>query len=252
MIAGRSPLRINAALSNLPCVLREYMRCRFRLRPGQDSLELIRAATLASLRRSSHCVRWEISEDVDDPTRLVLRIEWKGDADHEVFRGSLECADFFRVLRAQVRELEESEYHANAALLRESLGGTEGMLQLVFDVLHEVSADALLGPCFGPRGSERVTRLGWWLIEVLGGPKLYALTVPEQPLRDGPLPEAPLDVEERAQLLQIVRRALFISGGRLHCAVSALEANLPLHPALPSGPHALLPELALKDVVLSA
>jgi truncated hemoglobin YjbI len=125
---------------------------------------------------------------------------------------------------------------------RESRGGTEGMLQLVFDVLHEVSADPLLGPCFGPRGSERVTRLGWWLIEVLGGPKLYALTVPEQPLRDGPLPDAPLDVEERAQLLQIVRRALFISGGRLHCALSALEANLPLHPALPSGPRGLLPK----------
>lgn len=180
----------------------------------------------------------------------MLRIEWKGDAEHEVFRGSLECTDFFRALRGQVRELEESEYRADPALLRESLGGTEGMLQLVFDVLHEVSADALLAPCFGPRGSERVTRLGWWMIEVLGGPKLYALTVPEQPLRDGPLPEAPLDVEERAQLLQLVRRALFISGGRLHCAVSALEANLPLHPALPSGPQGLLPEP--NEVVLSA
>ena len=215
------------------------MNCRFRLQSDQDSLEIVHAATLLSLCNSPRCTNWKLAEDPDDPLRLVLLIEWMGDAEHEVFRGSPECAEFFRALGGHVRQLEEAEYRPNAALLRAGLGGAEGMQQLVSDVLHQVSSHPLLGARFRCPGGEQIARLGWWLLEVLGGPKLYSLTVPEQPLRSGPLPQAPLDVEERAQLLEIVRQALLVPGGPLRSALSALEANLPLYPALPSGPQPL-------------
>lgn len=186
----------------------------------------------ASLGRSWRCRHWELLERPGEPERLVLHVRWEGD-EEELFRGSAECAEFFRVLGARVLELKESEYRADESHLLASLGGAQGMLQFVSDILHEVSSDALLRERFGPAGGERFARLGLWLIEVLGGIKLHSSAVPTRSLRVGPLPDDPLDVEERAQLLELARHALSFAGGRGHVALSALEANLPLHPALP-------------------
>jgi hypothetical protein len=188
----------------------------------------------SSLGRSRRCRHWELLERPGDPGRLVLHVQWEGDDDQELFRGSAECAEFFRVLGSQVRALQESEYRADETAILASLGGAQGMLQFVSDILHEVSADTLLRVRFGAVGGERFARLGLWLIEVLGGAKLYSSTAPAHSLRVGPMPDDPLDVEERAQLLELARHALSFAGGRGHSALSALEANLPLHPALPS------------------
>jgi hypothetical protein len=223
-------------------VLREYLQFRFRLAPTRDAREIVQTAMQTSLGRSRRCKSWELLERPGDPSRLVLHLQWEGE-DEELFRASPECAEFFRVLGTRVRELKESEYRADDTYLLTSLGGAQGMLQFVSDILNEVSADALLRQRFGPAGGERFARLGLWLIEVLGGAKLYSSTKPGQSLRLGPMPDDPLDVEERAQLLELARHALSFAGRRGgHAALSALEANLPLHPALPS-PSAGTPAL---------
>jgi len=214
------------------------MQIRFRAPASRDAKELVHDATLRSLCSSTRCKHWELMERAGEPGRLVLHVQWEGDEEHENFRGSPECADFFRSLATRVRRLEEAEYRADGTFLLASLGGEQGMLQLVSDILHEVSCDGLLAPRFGASGGEQVARLGLWLIEVLGGPKLYSAATPAHELRVGPLPGEPLDVEERAQFLDLARHALRVAGGRGSPALGALEANLPLHPALPSHmPH---------------
>ena len=210
------------------------MQLRFRTPASRDAKQIVHDATLRSLCSSPRCKHWEISERAGDPGRLVLHVQWEGDEEHENFRGSPECADFFRSLGPRVRQLEEAEYRADGTFLLASLGGEQGMLQLVSDLLDEVTCDALLASRFGAAGGERAARLGLWLIEVLGGPKLYSAATPARELRLGPLPGEPLDVEERAQFLDLARHALRVAGGRGSPALAALEANLPLHPALPS------------------
>lgn len=214
-------------------VLREYLQFRFRLAASRDAREIVQSAMAASLGCSPRCKRWELLERPGDPGRLVLHVQWEGE-DDELFRGSPECAEFFRVLGARVHALRETDYRADESYLLDNLGGAQGMLQFVSDVLQEVSEDDLLRQRFGPAGGERFARLGLWLIEVLGGTKLYSATAPAAPLRFGPLPDDPLDVEERAQLLELARHVLSFNGGRGHSALNALEAHLPLHPALPS------------------
>lgn len=188
----------------------------------------------SSLGRSRRCRHWELLERPGDPSRLVLHVQWEGEDDQELFRSSPECAEFFRVLGTRVRELKEADYRADETAILASLGGAQGMLQFVSDILHEVGTDSLLSVRFGAAGGERFARLGLWLIEVLGGAKLYSATTAARSLRFGPMPDDPLDVEERAQLLELARHALSFAGGRGQSALSALEANLPLHPALPS------------------
>jgi truncated hemoglobin YjbI len=210
------------------------MQIRFRAPASRDARELVHDATLRSLCSSTRCKHWEILERAGEPGRLVLHVEWEGDQEHETFRGSPEYADFFRSLALRVRQLEEAEYQADGTFLLASLGGEQGMLQLVSDILHEVTRDGLLAPRFETAGGEGSARLGLWLIEVLGGPKLYSAAAPAHHPRLGPLPGEPLDVEERAQFLELARRARRLGGGRGGPALGALEANLPLHPALPS------------------
>lgn len=187
----------------------------------------------SSLACSPRCKHWELLERPGEPGRLVLHLQWEGENDQELFRSSPEGAEFFSVLGARVRELEEAEYRVDETLLLADLGGAQGMLQFVSDILHEVSTDSLMRVRFGCPGSERFARLGLWLIEVLSGAKLYSATTAAGSLRFGPMPDDPLDLEERAQLLELARYVLSFAGGRGHSAVSALEANLPLHPALP-------------------
>src|SRR6185503_17667717 len=214
-------------------VLREYLQLRFRLSPSRDAREIVETAMSSSLGRSRRCKHWELLERPGEPGRLVLHVQWEGDDDQELFRSSPEGAEFFRVLGSQVRALEEAEYRVDETVLLAGLGGAQGMLQFVSDILHEVSTDSLLGVRFSPPGGERFARLGLWLIEVLSGTKLYSATTAPRSLRFGPMPDDPLDLEERAQLLELARHVLSFAGGRGQSAVSALEANLPLHPALP-------------------
>jgi truncated hemoglobin YjbI len=228
--------------TQLRAVLREYLQFRFWLPPSRDAREIVQAATVSSIQRSPRCKSWELRERPGDPSRLVLHVQWEGDEEQEIFRGSQECSDFFRALAARVRQLEESDYRTDEASMLESLGGTQDMLQLVGDILREVRTDRLLGLRFGPPSGDGLGRLGLWLIEVLGGPKLYSSTTSARSLRVGPLPDEPLDVEERAQLLELVRHALRVAGSREHSVLGLLEANLPLHPALPS-PSSATPQM---------
>jgi hypothetical protein len=220
-------------------VLREFLQFRYRLSASRDAREIVQTAVSSSLGRSRRCKHWELLERPGEPDRLVLHVQWDGDDDQDLFRSSPECSEFFHVLGSRVRELEQAEYRVDETVLLAGLGGAQGMLKFVSDILHEVSADSLLCARFGCPGGERFARLGLWLIEVLSGAKLSSPTTTARGLRFGPLPDDPLDLEERAQLLELARYVLNFADGRGHSAVSALEANLPLHPALPSATPAV-------------
>jgi hypothetical protein len=226
-------LHAEAELINVQAVQGEYIQCRFRVPTGQDCLEIVHAATLSSLCASPRCGRWEISEDPADPARLVLHIEWHGGDDRQTFYGSPECADFFRALSRGTRELEAAESRADASLARRSLGGTDAVLSFVGELSHQIGAHPLLGRRFGPSGG-RLARLALWLIEVLGGGALYSSTVAQHALSAGPLPEGPLDGEERAQLLELARQLASVTHGDPQSVVRAIDASLPEHGALPT------------------
>jgi hypothetical protein len=229
-------LHAAAELINVQPVQDEYIQCRFRVRTGQDCLEIVHAATLSSLCTSPRCGRWEISEDPADPGRLVLHIEWHGGDDRQTFYGSPECADFFRALSSGTREIEAAASRADTSIARQRLGGTDAVLSFVGELSKEIGAHPVLGRRFGPSAG-RLARLTLWLIEVLGGGALYSTTVPQHALGAGPLPEDPLDGEERAQLLELARSVASVSRTDVESAVRAIEASLPVHSALPSLPR---------------
>lgn len=213
----------------------EYIRYRFRLDKTHDLLELTQVAALDGLRNSPRCRSWRVLPAVDDPSLLVLEIEWDPGLELTPFRGSEEFATIHSSLARHVRSLEEADYSVDDRLLRRVLGGPETLFRLAEDIVVGVLAEPVLAWRFQSDDGSRRGRLGLWLLEVLGGPDLFSSSFPGSSTRDGPLANERLDLEERARLLEIATGALpqpLQDQGR--CVVGNLRAHLPLHPAPPS------------------
>jgi hemoglobin len=223
----------------------EYIRYRFRLDKTHDLLELTQLAALEGLRSSARCRSWRVLPAVDDPSLLILEIEWDPGAELTPFRGSEECATIHSALALRVRSLEEADYSVDDRLLRRVLGGPETLFRLAEDIVVGVLAEPTLAWRFRSDDGARRGRLGLWLLEVLGGPDLFSSSFPGSSTREGPLADGQLDLEERERLLEIATSALppaLAEQGR--CVVGNLRAHLPLHPAPPS---LLAPTLLLES-----
>jgi hemoglobin len=223
----------------------EYIRYRFRLDKTHDLLELTQLAALEGLRSSARCRSWRVLPAVDDPSLLILEIEWDPGAELTPFRGSEECATIHSALALRVRSLEEADYSVDDRLLRRVLGGPETLFRLAEDIVVGVLAEPTLAWRFRSDDGARRGRLGLWLLEVLGGPDLFSSSFPGSSTREGPLADGQLDLEERERLLEIATSALppaLAEQGR--CVVGNLRAHLPLHPAPPSR---LAPTLLLES-----
>jgi len=89
----------------------EYVRYKI---PADKADEFVAAyATAAeSLRTSSHCLGFELSRCMEEPTSFILRIEWDSVEGHmEGFRKSPEFRTFFASVRPFVGQLEEMRHY---------------------------------------------------------------------------------------------------------------------------------------------
>lgn len=65
-----------------------------------------------SFRASPHCLAWDLSRCVDEPTHYVLRIEWDSPEGHmEGFRKSSEFRTFFGLVRPYVDAIQEMRHY---------------------------------------------------------------------------------------------------------------------------------------------
>jgi len=210
----------------------EYIRYRFRLDRAHDLLELTQVAALKALRNSSRCRGWRVLPAADDPTLLVLEIEWDPGAELAPFRGSEEFATIHSALAMQARSLEEADYSVNSRLLRQLPGGTDTLFRLAEDIVVGILGAPELGWRFQSEDGSKRGRLGLWLLEVLGGPDLFTSSFPGASTREGPLAHDRLDLEERERLLEIATEALPRSlDEQSSSVVGNLRAHLPLHPS---------------------
>ena len=78
----------------------EYIRYQVPAANHADFIQAYRTAG-EDLAASSHCIRHEVSQGVEEPDNFVVRIEWDSIEGHEKgFRSSPEFASFFAKRRA--------------------------------------------------------------------------------------------------------------------------------------------------------
>ena len=140
----------------------EYIRYRFRLHRGLDLLELTQVAALKALRNSPRCQGWRVVPAADDPSHLVLEIEWDPGTELVPFRGSDEFAAIHSALASSARSLEEADYSVDSRLLRRVLGGPETLFRLAEDIVADVLMEPLLAWRFQSRDGSKRGRLGLW------------------------------------------------------------------------------------------
>ena len=89
----------------------EYIR--YAIAPEQqDAFEAAYAAAQSALRASPHCLRYEVTRCVEDPTAYVVRIEWDSQEGHlQGFRSSPEFRTFFAAVRPFVGNIEEMRHY---------------------------------------------------------------------------------------------------------------------------------------------
>jgi len=171
----------------------------------------------------------------DDPSACILAIDWEPGTLVTPFRGSPEFDELYAALGEQVRALEEADYNADTQLLRRMLGGTEALFRLAEDILAGVLREPALRGHFESEDGSKQGRLGLWLLEVLGGPDLFSSSFPDALASEGPMRADPLDLDDRARLLEVAQSVLpSLAGEQGRCVLGALRAHLPLHPRPPS------------------
>jgi quinol monooxygenase YgiN len=89
----------------------EYIRYRV---PGERAAELIAAYAVAaeSLKDDARCLAYEVARGVEEPDRVLVRIEWSSMADHlEGFRRSPDFPRFFAAVRPFFGDIEEMKHY---------------------------------------------------------------------------------------------------------------------------------------------
>lgn len=89
----------------------EYVRYKI---PADQADQFVAAYATAgeALRKSRHCLGFELSRCTEEPTSFILRIEWDSVEGHmEGFRKSPEFRAFFASVRPFVGHLEEMRHY---------------------------------------------------------------------------------------------------------------------------------------------
>ena len=70
------------------------------------------ARAAESLRRSTHCLGYELAHGVEEPQQYILRIEWDSREGHEQgFRSSAEFRSFLAEIRSYIGNIEEMKHY---------------------------------------------------------------------------------------------------------------------------------------------
>lgn len=70
-----------------------------------------------SLAASAHCLGFELSRCLDDPTSYILRIEWDSVEGHmQGFRSSPEFRTFFAAIKPHVNQITEMRHYRQTSV----------------------------------------------------------------------------------------------------------------------------------------
>jgi truncated hemoglobin YjbI/quinol monooxygenase YgiN len=163
----------------------EYIRYRID-EPSITEFEAAYVRAAESLRRSPHCVDFELTRAVEEPDRYVLRITWDSLDGHLTgFRGSALFQEFFAEIKPYVNAIDEMQHYAPTAVagpgagtdvpptLFEWAGGAEAFEKLFTRFYELVPHDDLLGPMFAGMDAHHAQHVASWVGEVFGGPADY-------------------------------------------------------------------------------
>lgn len=90
----------------------EYLRYRIDASRQVEFISAYRAAA-EPLMASPYCVRFDLSQCVEDPAEFILRIEWTSPEDHmERFRQSPEFRAFFVHIRPFLKDISEMRHYS--------------------------------------------------------------------------------------------------------------------------------------------
>ena len=93
----------------------EYIRYSIPLEQG-GSFEAAYAAAQQWLLASPHCLGYELSQCVEDPTQFVVRILWSSTEDHlQGFRTSECFPPFLAAIRPYIQNIAEMRHYAPKA-----------------------------------------------------------------------------------------------------------------------------------------
>ncbi len=95
----------------------EYIRYQVPAERHAEFLEAYRSAG-HELGASTHCIRYEVGQGIEEPDNFIVRIEWDSLEGHEKgFRGSTEFGTFFAKVKpffATIREMKHYRLDAGA------------------------------------------------------------------------------------------------------------------------------------------
>jgi quinol monooxygenase YgiN len=86
----------------------------------EDADALVRAyeAARRSLDASSHCLAYELARCTEEPSSLILRIEWDSSEGHlEGFRKSAEFGPFLQAIRPFIGQIREMRHYAPTSVV---------------------------------------------------------------------------------------------------------------------------------------
>jgi quinol monooxygenase YgiN len=94
----------------------EYIR--YRLDPARgDAFEQAYATAQEALATSPHCLAYEVTRCVEDPSSYIVRIEWDSQDGHlQGFRTSPEFRSFFAAVRPFVNDIQEMRHYQRTSI----------------------------------------------------------------------------------------------------------------------------------------
>jgi truncated hemoglobin YjbI/quinol monooxygenase YgiN len=159
----------------------EYIRYEV---PEAERAAFIHAYDLAAseLSGSPHCLRYEVSQGIEEPGNFTVRIEWDSVEGHEQgFRKSAAFATFLAKVKpfiGMIREMKHYRAHRQGVggvpTLFEWLGGLPALQKLLERFYGRVPEDPLLAPVFAGMSPHHVEHVADFLAEVFGGPRRYS------------------------------------------------------------------------------
>lgn len=97
--------------TTLEAMVVEYIRYQVASERHAEFLAAY-AAAASELRASPECLRWEVSQGVEEPDHFIVRIEWESVEAHEQgFRKSAAFASFFVKVKPFFAEIVEMKHY---------------------------------------------------------------------------------------------------------------------------------------------
>ncbi|MGY3556320.1 globin domain-containing protein [Williamsia sp. R60] len=163
----------------------EYIRYRIDESSAAE-FEAAYARAADALRKSEHCIDFELSRAVEKPDHYILRITWDSLDGHLTgFRGSELFRSFFAEIKNYVGAIDEMQHYELTGVtgtgsgadvpptLFEWAGGAEAFDKLFTRFYELVPQDELLAPLFAGMDAHHAQHVASWVGEVFGGPAEY-------------------------------------------------------------------------------